>query len=242
MLNNIRIVLIQTYHPGNIGSAARAMKTMGLTNLWLVRPRCFPDPEATAMAANAEDLLEQATVVENLEDAIADCPLVIGTSARERTFSLPPLEPRQMAEQLLGEASKHPVALVFGRERMGLHNDEIQQCHFQVNIPANPDYPVLNIASAIQVLCYEIYQTSLNPVSIEQQDDYPLHKELNLFYQHLEQTLTDIQFINQKHPGNTMDRLIRVFRKARPDSKELNLLRGVLSKIQSLKDDSQPPS
>lgn len=248
-LANIKIVLIQTFHPGNIGSAARAMKTMGLSNLCLVNPRQFPDDEATAMSANAEDLLQQATVYDSLESAVSDCQLVIGTSARDRTFSLPPLFPEQCAEKLVSEAKVGKVALVFGRERMGLHNDEIQQCHFQVNIPANPNYPVMNIASAIQVLCYEIFRNltkeNTEKELISQKDelavndsessaeDYPLNQDLIQFYEHLESTLTNIEFLKPKHQGQTMQRFQRLFRRARLEKKELNLLRGLLSRIDS---------
>lgn len=242
-LANIKIVLIQTFHPGNIGSAARAMKTMGLSNLCLVNPRQFPDDEATAMSANAEDLLQQATVYDSLESALSDCQLVIGTSARDRTFSLPPLLPEQCAEKLVNEAKIGKVALVFGRERMGLHNDEIQQCHFQVNIPANPNYPVMNIASAIQVLCYEIFRELSRSTTTQKDDssleeiptnDYPLNQELTQFYQHLESTLTGIEFLKPKHQGQTMLRFQSLFRRARLEKKELNLLRGLLSRIDSM--------
>lgn len=239
-LANIKIVLLQTYHPGNIGSAARAMKTMGLTNLCLVRPRLFPHEEARAMAANAEDILEQAKIYESLEEAIEDCQLVIGTSARDRTFSLPPLLPEQCAEKLVGEAIETPVALVFGRERMGLHNDEIQQCHFQVNIPANPNYPVMNIASAIQVLCYEIFRNfSSDSIRGVTDVEYPLNKELNQFHEHLEATLTKISFLKEQHQGQTMTRFKRLFRRARLEKKELNLLRGLLTRIENISPESK---
>jgi tRNA (cytidine32/uridine32-2'-O)-methyltransferase len=244
-LANIRIVLIQTFHPGNIGSAARAMKTMGLTNLVLVNPREFPHEDATAMAAGATDVLDQARVVGSLQEAIVDCALVIGTSARDRTFSLPPLLPEACAEKLVQESNQGPVALIFGRERMGLHNDEIQQCHFQVNIPANPEYPVLNIASAIQILCYEMYR------SLDRQDathvdgvgdDYPLVDDLNQFYTHLESTLNHVGFLKPQHQGQTMPRFQRLFRRARLEKKELQLLRGMLSRIEKMQPDASDSS
>lgn len=238
-LDQVRIVLIQTFHPGNIGSAARAMKTMGLSQLWLVRPRQFPDADASAMAAGAEDILASAHVVETLEEALADCNLVIGTSARERSFNMPHLLPEQAAEELLTQAAMAPVALVFGRERMGLHNDEIQQCQFQVNIPANPDYPVMNIAAAIQVLCYELFRRSTRTDGADHEfseDVYPLQKELSYFYQHLEDTLQQIGFLKEKHPGQTMDRLKTIFRKSRLEKKELAILRGILSSVNQAAD------
>ena len=236
-LANIRIVLIQTFHPGNIGSAARAMKTMGLTNLWLVNPKAFPHEDATAMSAGATDVLDQARVVGSLEEAIADCSLVVGTSARDRTFSLPPLLPETCGEKLVQESKVGPVALIFGRERMGLHNDEIQQCHFQVNIPANPEYPVLNIASAIQILCYEMFRSLERqnaPVVTDADDDYPLVDDLNQFYAHLESSLTHVGFLKPQHQGQTMPRFQRLFRRARLEKKELQLLRGMLSRIDKL--------
>ncbi|AJQ95265.1 tRNA (cytosine(32)/uridine(32)-2'-O)-methyltransferase TrmJ [Gynuella sunshinyii] len=234
MLDNIRIVLVQTYHPGNIGSAARAMKNMGLKNLWLVNPVDFPSEQATAMAANAEDILESAQIVSSLADAIEDCGMVVGTSARERSFNLPSLLPGQCASQMISETRKYPVALVFGRERMGLHNDEIQQCHFQVNIPANPEYPVLNIAQAIQILSYELFQHSreVRHTSYEEAE-YPLHREIEHFYDHLEQVLLQLEVIRKNHPGNTMERFRRLFRRARLEKHEISLLRGVLRNIQS---------
>ncbi len=248
-LASIRIVLIQTFHPGNIGSAARAMKTMGLTNLVLVNPKAYPHEDATAMAAGATDVLDQATVVGSLEEAIGDCTLVIGTSARERTFSLPMLQPESCADMLVSESQSGPVALVFGRERMGLHNDEIQQCHFQVNIPANPEYPVMNIASAIQILCYEMLRTlnrrtaggpenNATPMATAHtestQDDYPMVDDLNRFFEHLESTMAHIGFLKPQHEGQTMARFQRLFRRARLERKELQLLRGMLSRMERL--------
>ena len=234
MLDNVRIVLVQTYHPGNIGSAARAMKNMGLSQLWLVNPVDFPSDQATAMAANAEDILDSARIVSSLAEAIDDCGIVVGTSARERTFNLPSLLPAECARQMIAESAHYPVALVFGRERMGLHNDEIQLCHYQVNIPANPEYPVLNIAQAIQILSYELFQQATVANTADNEADvYPLHKEMEYFYQHLEQVLTDLQVIRDKHPGNTMERFRRLFRRARLEKREISLLRGVLRNIQS---------
>lgn len=240
MLNNIRIVLINTYHPGNIGSAARAMKTMGLHDLRLVSPKEFPSSQAVSMAAGAQDVLEVTTVVETMDDAIADCALVIGTSARSRThdFARPMLDARACAEKLLSESNHGKVALVFGQETMGLTNSELEKCHFHTTIDANPDYPVLNVASAIQILCYEIFKTnsSQNHSASQQEDDeseaFPKQQEMELFYQHLERTLSDIGFIIQQHPGLVMTRMRRFFNRARPEVKELNMLRGILNAAQ----------
>nr|WP_257263657.1 tRNA (cytosine(32)/uridine(32)-2'-O)-methyltransferase TrmJ [Endozoicomonas sp. ONNA2] len=241
MLQNIRIILINTFHPGNIGSAARAMKTMGLSDLCLVTPARFPAPEADAMAAGALDVLEQARVFDSLDETIADCSLVIGTSARIRShsFSRPMLGAQACAEQLLCESRQSTVALVFGQETMGLTNSELEKCHFHTSIDANPEYPVLNVAHAIQILCYEIFKASLNKLKKENHwhdekpdHEYPLNKELENFYEHLETTLTDIDFIIQQHPGLVMTRLRRLFNRARPEAKELNMLRGILRAAQ----------
>ncbi|WP_196158338.1 RNA methyltransferase [Reinekea sp. G2M2-21] len=233
MSSNIRIVLIKTWHAGNIGATARAMKNMGLSELYLVDPVDFPSEEATSRAGQATDILQSAVVVPTLGAAIKDCALVIGTSARDRSIALPALTAEQCAEKAVLEQSKTPVALVFGRERMGLHNDEIQQCHFQVNIDANKEYPVLNLGQAVQILCYEIFKASQSqntPKSIE--EPYPLHEDLVRFQEHLEQTAYDIEFINRKHPGQTLDHLQALFRRARPTRKELSILRGFLNAAQ----------
>ena len=237
MLQNIRIILINTFHPGNIGSAARAMKTMGLSDLWLVSPQRFPAPEADSMAAGATDLLKKATIVQTFDEAIADCSLIIGTSARVRNqaYARPMLHAEQTATKLLSQAEHGSVALVFGQETMGLTNNELEKCHFHTCLDANPVYPVLNVASAIQILCYEIYKASLKQQAHQgdnHEEDYPLQKELELFYEHLETTLMEIDFIIQQHPGLVMTRLRRLFNRARPESKELNMLRGILAAAQ----------
>lgn len=190
------------------------------------------------MAAGALDVLDNARLFETLDEAIADCSLVIGTSARTRThsFSRPMLDAEPCAEQLLSESQLAPVALVFGQETMGLTNSELEKCHFHTSIDANPEYPVLNVASAIQILCYEIYKASLKEADSYANDKpehaYPLNKELELFYEHLESTLTDINFIIKQHPGLVMTRLRRFFNRARPEAKELNMLRGILGAVQ----------
>ena len=237
MLDNIRIILINTFHPGNIGSAARAMKTMGLSDLCLVTPKAFPAPEADAMAAGALDVLASARLFPSLDAAIADCSLVIGTSARTRThsFSRPMLSAEDCATELLSLAQQSPVALVFGQETMGLTNSELEKCHFHTCIDANPDYPVLNVASAIQILCYEVFKASRQNNHPEPEQEYPLNRELEQFYQHLETTLTDIDFIVHQHPGLVMTRLRRLFNRARPEAKELNMLRGILGAVQKSK-------
>lgn len=233
MLENIRIVLINTFHPGNIGAAARAMKNMGLKQLWLVDPQEFPSPEADARAAGGIDLLENAVVVNTLEEAIADCQLVLGTSARtQRSFDLPLVDARTAATQMVAESAQGQIALVFGRETMGLHNNELQQCNLHVYIPANPEYPVLNVAQAIQLLCYELWIAAQAPVSQPAQDTYPRQREMALFYEHLEKVLRLTQFIIPQHEGKVLDKLRRYFNRSRPEKTELNMLRGILASVE----------
>lgn len=232
MLDNIRIILVNTSHTGNIGSTARAMKTMGLSQLVLVDPVSPPDGKASALAAGAGDVLANAKTVSSLEDAVADCGLVVGTSARSRTLSWPMLEPRECGEKLVAEVSNYPVALVFGRENNGLTNEELQQCHFHVCIPANPEYSSLNLAAAVQTLCYEVRMAYLNKTRLaEVESEYPLSQDLERFYSHLEQTLLKTNFIIPQHPGMVMTKLRRLFNRARPESQELNILRGMLASI-----------
>ena len=237
MLDQIRIVLVNTSHTGNMGSAARAMKTMGLTQLVLVDPQAQPDEEAVALAAGASDILARARIVPTLDEAIADCGLVIGTSARSRTLSWPMLDPREAGEKLVAEGVKHPVALVFGRERTGLTNDELQKCHYHVAIPANPEYSSLNLAMAVQTLCYEVRMhwlaTQETDTAAEvERVDYPSAQQLEGFYLHLEQTLQKTGFIADDHPGHVMSKLRRLFNRARPEVVELNILRGILTSVQ----------
>lgn len=233
MLDNIRIVLVNTSHTGNIGSAARAMKTMGIHDLVLVAPDEAPDGRATAMAAGAVDILAKARIVASLPEALADCGLVIGTSARSRTLEWPMLDPRQAGEQAIAEAARHKVAFVFGRERTGLTNEELQQCHYHVCIPANPEYSSLNIAMAVQTLCYEIRMHALaaNQTQAEPLADYPLQQDLDRFYDHLQESLLGVGFLRADHPGQVMGKLRRLYNRARPDSVELNILRGILTAV-----------
>ncbi len=231
MMENVKIILVNTSHTGNIGSTARAMKTMGLSNLVLVDPVHQPDGQASALAAGAGDVLANAKIVPTLADAIKDCGLVIGTSARSRTLSWPMIEPRECGLKLVEEVQQYPVALVFGRENSGLTNEELQQCHYHVCIPANPDYSSLNLAAAVQTLCYEIRMASLAEQPETAEGEYPLVEDLERFYGHLEQTLTHTGFIVKQHPGQVMAKLRRLFNRARPEAHELNILRGILSSI-----------
>jgi tRNA (cytidine32/uridine32-2'-O)-methyltransferase len=237
-LKNIRIVLINTFHPGNIGAAARALKNMGLSNLYLVDPVDFPHAEATSRAAGAQDVLDSATVVSSLDDAIKDCQLVIGTSARNRTFDLPLLDAKQSANKILGEAQHGNIAILFGRESKGLLNEELSLCNFHMFIPTNPQYPVLNISQAIQIVCYEIWLANEQP-SADTEATFPAHQDMGYFYQHLEQVLRKAHFLIPQHEGRAMQKLQRFFNRARPETEELGMLRGVLSSIEKRIDDLQ---
>lgn len=238
MLQNIRIVLVETSHTGNMGSVARAMKTMGLTNLWLVNPLVKPDSQAIALAAGASDVIGNAQIVDTLDEALSGCSLVVGTSARSRTLPWPMLDPRECGLKSISESEHAPVALVFGRERVGLTNDELQKCHYHVAIAANPEYSSLNLAMAVQVISYEVRmawlakQEAAEPEA-EPEAPYPLVDDLERFYGHLEETLLRTGFIRENHPGQVMSRLRRLFTRARPESQELNILRGMLASIEN---------
>ena len=235
MLDQIRIILVGTTHTGNIGSVARAMKTMGLSQLYLVAPKELPDGQAYALSAGASDILANAKVFDTLEQAITDCPLVVGSSARSRTLSWPMLEPRECGVKAVQEAATHPVALVFGRESSGLTNEELQLCNYHVCIPANPEYSSLNLAMAVQIVTYEVRMAYLQAQSAPEQTEevaYPSNAQLASFYQHLEDTLNDTGFIIKQHPGVVMTKLKRLFTRARPEEAEYNILRGILTSVQ----------
>lgn len=234
MLDRTRIVLINTSHPGNIGSVARAMKTMGLEELYLVSPQQFPHDKATEMASGATDVLEKATVVETLDEAIADCTLVVGTSARMRSIPWPLFTPREMAEKVKQEPDNSQTAILFGRESTGLLNEELQRCHFHIHIPANPVYSSLNIAAAVQVLAYELRMASLETNLFADSWDYRLANadEMEKFFQHLEQVLVEIDFLKLSTPRKLMTRFRRLFLRTRPDVMEMNMLRGMLTSVQ----------
>jgi len=242
---SICIVLVNTSHPGNIGAAARAIKNMGLSKLMLVNPKIFPHADATARASGADDILAQAVVVNDLDEAIKDCKLVIGTTARSRGIPWPLLSVRAAAEKILQEAIHH-VAVLFGHERSGLTNDELDRCHFVINIPCNPDYSSLNLAAAVQIITYEIRMAYLQQYPEQQADDqqkqlietlpfydYASADEMQKFYQHLEETLVKLEFLDPENPRKLMRRLIRLYNRARVEKRELNILRGILTAVQA---------
>jgi tRNA (cytidine32/uridine32-2'-O)-methyltransferase len=240
-LSRIRIVLVGTQHPGNIGSSARALKTMGLSRLVLVAPEKFPHVEANALAAGADDVLANAAMHDTLADAISDCRLVLGCTARSRRVALPEQLPREAAERAIGKAGEgREVALVFGRERTGLTNEELQLCHGAVHIPANPDYGSLNIAAAVQVLTYELRLAWLQTQAAIQLAGDPVpalpaaHAELEGFFMQLGETLDAIDFHKGRAPDSAMRKLRRLFLRAEPDAAEVRLLRGVLADAQRM--------
>nr|WP_035384275.1 TrmJ/YjtD family RNA methyltransferase [Ferriphaselus sp. R-1] len=229
LLSNVRVVLSHTSHPGNIGAAARAMKTMGLSRLYLIHPKQFPDAQATAMAAGADDILEGAVVCATLDEALQGCVLVAGMSARVRDISQEVLPPREATALLMQQAVAAPVALLFGTEMSGLTNEEAARCQIMVRIPCNPEYSSLNLAAAVQLLSYEMRLAAgqgdcgapdLRPAPAEQ---------VERFYQHLEQTLVEVGFLNNKHPTKLMHKLRRLYARARLEQEEINILRGILT-------------
>jgi TrmH family RNA methyltransferase len=226
-------VLVNTSHPGNIGAAARAMKNMGLEELCLVDPQEFPSAEATARASGADDLLARAACVDSLDAALAGCGLVLGASARNRTLSVPALDPRECAELVMRQPGSTRSAVLFGRERTGLTNAELDRCHYLVQIPTNPDYPSLNVAAAVQVIAYEL-RMAAGPALPRQEHRYRFAtaEEMELFYQHLEEALVGAGFLDAGNPRQLMRRLRRLFGRARPNCNELNILRGILTAVQ----------
>jgi tRNA (cytidine32/uridine32-2'-O)-methyltransferase len=236
--DNLRIVLVDTTHPGNIGGAARAMKNMGFGRLVLVAPRKFPHEEASWRAAGAADVLERAEVVDTLAEAIADCQLVVGTSARGRRIPWPVLDPRGCAIDVQAARDRdEQVAILFGREDRGLTNEELQTCNLHLHIPSHEDYSSLNLAMAVQVVVYELRMLSLSgtlPADPCDDWDAPFSTVENMerYYAHLEETLVQIGFLDPAAPRQLMARLRRLYNRVRLDEMELNILRGILTETQ----------
>ena len=230
---SIRIVLVGTTHPGNIGACARAMKNMGISDLALVDPRHFPHDDATARASGAQDILDNAQVVSTLKEAISDCVYVAGASARARAISWPMLEPRECAAKLVEESASGTVAAVFGPEKSGLSNEDLDHCDVLLTIPTDPGFSSLNLAMAVQVISYELRLAGRDDDTPEFEPDAPLatSEELEYFYEHLERVLTDIRFLDPDNPRTLMRRLRRLFIRARPDKNEVGILRGILTAV-----------
>lgn len=230
LIPHIRIVLVGTTHPGNIGAAARAMKSMGITDLVLVSPRHFPSDEAIARATAADDILAQARVVNTLTEAIADCHLVIGSSAQVRSLPWPMLTMKEMGTRVRTEAKSHQVAIVFGRESSGLNNDELSLCQYHVQVPTYAQCRSLNLAAAVQIFCYEIMMAEAMHTA-EEQEGVVSVADMEQFYSHLFDTLVDIKFMDPEKPKLLRERLRRLFNRTRPDHNEMNILRGILAAI-----------
>ena len=271
MLKSVRVVLVNTSHPGNIGGVARAMKNMDFSTLYLVDPKEFPSEKAVARSSGAVDLLDQAKVVGTLDEALAGCNYVVGASARGRHIPWPVLDPRELVEQILRPSVKQAVAqsaenesacssvdlqqaldvaLVFGREDRGLTNEELHRCHRHVHIPSNPDFSSLNLAAAVQVICYELRMGLLaQPDKQQSEVDEVMEKprwgtewdielasaeELQRLFEHMEKTLIDIDFLDPENPRQLMTRLRRLYLRSLPDKVEVNVLRGILTATQKL--------
>ena len=231
--NLINIVLIETSHPGNIGSVARAMKTMGLKNLLLINPRKFPSGDANALSGNAIDILEKAKVYKNLKEAIKDSTFVYATSARVRTIQWPTKNAQDAAEEIVKQVSANKkISFIFGREDRGLTNEELQIANTHIEIPANPEYPVLNIAMSAQIICYEILKASIDTTARDWHDYPEVDSEnLQMLIDHFIETATDIDVINPDNPKKIISRIKRMFTRLHPDEMETNFLRGFLSGI-----------
>lgn len=231
LLSRIRIVLVEPQHPGNIGAAARAMKTMGLHDLALVRPQKFPHKDASDMAVGAADVLERAQVVPDLRQAVADCAYVVGSSARLRSLPHNTTTPRELAPRLAREIAGR-IALVFGPERVGLSNEDFELCHELVSVPADPEFRVLNLAATVQILCYELRLAAAPELPGAPEREPVSQQEMELFFEHLERVLIEIKFLNPEHPRQLMRRLKRMYARAAPDQNEMNILRGILAAIE----------
>ena len=230
-LHHVRIVLVEPTHPGNIGAAARAMKAMGLDRLCLVAPGRFPSAEATARAAGADDVLHEARVVESVDDALADCGLVLGTTARLRRIEWPVIDAREGARRAVAQSAHTPVAVVFGRESAGLTNAEIDRCHALIRIPVSAHFSSLNVAAAVQIVAYEmrIAAHGRDVLAAAPQARAATAEELEGFYRHLETALVEIGYLDPAAPKLLMRRLRRLFSRSEPDRAEINILRGILT-------------
>ncbi len=232
-LDNIRIILSHTSHPGNIGATARAMKTMGLTSLHLVNPKSFPDKAADIRAVGARDILEHVHVHADIDGALDNTIVAAAITARSRGLAHEVYDARQGALELVKHAQQHPVAVVFGAETSGLTTAEVSKCQMTINIPTNPDYSSLNLASAVQVIAYELYMAM---PSIEQQEHQvrtpAKFKDIEFFYEHLERVMVSSDFLNPAEPKRLMQRMRRLFSRSRLEREEVNILRGILTAVE----------
>ncbi|HEY6281199.1 MAG TPA: RNA methyltransferase [Burkholderiales bacterium] len=235
-LDNVRIVLVHPTHPGNIGASARAMKTMGLSSLVLVNPKRFPDREAEALASGALDVLAEARLCASLDEALSGTVLAAALSVRQRELSHTAYHAKEAAGIVLEQARQHPVALVFGGEISGLSNEEIIKCQMLVHIPANPDYSSLNLAAAVQVMCYELRLALENLAPQPSEFEAASFEEVEMFYRHLEEVMVSTRYLNPDKPKRLMERLRRLFARARLEKEEVNILRGILKAFSKIVD------
>jgi tRNA (cytidine32/uridine32-2'-O)-methyltransferase len=234
--DSIRIVLVETSHPGNIGSTARAMKVMGFHRLYLVSPKSFPDPRAHEMSAGAYDvLLDNVVVTDSLDEALSGCQLVLGTSARARDIALSGLTPNESAALVGGMPDDTEIAIVFGREQSGLTNEELLRCHYHIHIPSNPAFSSLNLAQAVQIVTYELRMKLLSPTAnVETRQDKPATvEEVEQMYAHLRDVLVAIDFLKPSNPKRLFQRVRRMFNRIQLEQMEINILRGMLSNVQA---------
>lgn len=236
MIDHIRIVLVETSHPGNIGASARAMKTMGFARLHLVRPKLFPHADVTARAAGADDILAIAKVYETLAEAIKDCTVVYATSARLRTLSSLVITPQNAAKEIFKNANtQSPVAIVFGRENSGLTNEELDSCNKMIMIPTNDNFSSLNLASAVQIICYELFKEDISDhhidIALKSYSEKVTNEDLGKFYNYLEECLIGIKFLDPHKPRRLMRRLKQLFNRTEMDQNEYNILMGILAAI-----------
>jgi tRNA/rRNA methyltransferase len=229
MFDNIRVILSHTSHPGNIGAAARAMKTMGLRHLYLINPYRFPDPQATAMAAGADDILDNAVICASIDEALHGVAFTVAMTARLRDISIEVKTPREAMPELLQQATAQPAALLFGTEMSGLTNEEMGKAQVLANIPTDPDFSSLNLAAAVQVMSYELSVAAQGFVPKVVEVQPATHEQMEGYYAQLEKTLFEIGFFTTQNPARLMQRLRRLYARARPEPDEVNILRGILS-------------
>jgi tRNA (cytidine32/uridine32-2'-O)-methyltransferase len=236
-LTAIRIVLVEPSHPGNIGAVARALKNMALSELVLVRPKAFPHPEATARASGADDLLARARVVGSVTEAVADCGFVAATTSRPRDQNFRALDLHEAAARVYEASAQAPAAVLFGAERTGLTNEELALAHLLIRIPANPDYPSLNLAMAVQLLSYELFRAAGSPASARPLSESAVPpatgSEMERFYAHLQEVMDEVDFKDRTTGGtHLMTRIRRLFQRCEMDQNEVNILRGILTSVQ----------
>ena len=234
MFSKIRVVLLHTSHPGNIGAAARALKTMGLSRLYLVNPKSFPTSKEIALATNAEDVLDAAVVCSSLEEAVGDCEIVYGSGSESRLLELPLTTPKEAAEAVFTEHLDREVAFVFGRESIGMTNDEMQFCQQHIQIHGNPEFRSLNLAAAVQIVTYELYQSYLSKNFTQKKRQPPAlanHAEMEGFFNHMRDTMESVGFYDPVKPYRMMSRIRRIFNESKLQKKEIDMLRGFLRKV-----------